>query len=453
MNFTPVPNPTASYWLSEPHELADFCSAATVPEQVDIAIIGTGLAGVATAYHILKSSDAKQKRPSVALIEARGACSGATARNGGHIKVKLETLRDWYEQHGPAAAAALVSWSEAQRRCLQQISEDEGIDCELQVRRSYDIFFDKEHAAGLKEWLSARRKEGVDWLKDMQWVEGPHIERVTGVKGAVAAFSSPAVSLWPYKFVTGLLEKVMELGATLYTNTPVKSVQSSTSQSSPAVLSTSKGDVRAAKVVYASNAYVAGLVPQYRRVIVPFVGQNSRIVPSRATLEQAPTLATTYNFHHDAAWVDYLNPRPDGAVIHGGGGRSFRKDRNDRSGAWFNSVDDSRLISDRVAEDFRVFDQQHFYGWQNGEAKVGSTWTGVMGVTKDGLPHAGRVPGTDNEWILAGFNGGGMLLIPTMTKGIAEMVLDGKDLEDTNIPPLFKTTDSRLSNIFTDVSD
>lgn len=73
-----------------------------------------------------------------------------------------------------------------------------------------------------------------------------------------------------------------------------------------------------------------------------------------------------------------------------------------------------------------------------------------MGITKDGLPHAGRVPGTSNQWILAGFNGGGMLLIPTMTQGIAEMVMKGKGLEDTNIPVQFKTTEARLANIFTD---
>lgn len=71
-----------------------------------------------------------------------------------------------------------------------------------------------------------------------------------------------------------------------------------------------------------------------------------------------------------------------------------------------------------------------------------------MGITVDGLPHAGRVPGTTNQWILAGFNGGGMLLIPTMTQGIAKMVYDGKELEDTNIPLQFKTTEARLSNIF-----
>lgn len=197
--------------------------------------------------------------------------------------------------------------------------------------------------------------------------------QVIGVKGAVAAFSSPSISLWPYKFVTGLLEKVLEMGAVLYTNTPVSSVQAS---SGGTTLSTSKGDMHASKVVYASNAYVGGLLPQYRRVILPVVGQNSHIMPNEATLRRVPTPASTYNFHYSASWVDYLNPRPGGGIIHGGGGRSFRKDRNDRSRKWFDCVDDSVLIGENVAEDFRKFDEEHFYGWEGSEAKVDSTWTG-----------------------------------------------------------------------------
>lgn len=76
-----------------------------------------------------------------------------------------------------------------------------------------------------------------------------------------------------------------------------------------------------------------------------------------------------------------------------------------------------------------------------------------MGATPDGLPHAGRVPGTDNQWILAGFNGGGMVFIPTMAQDIAKMIMEGKELEDTSIPLQFKTTEERLSNVFTDIAE
>lgn len=77
----PVESPTASYWLKDPHPLASYRSSDTIPKQCDVAIIGTGLAGVATAYHILTDPGLMEK-PRVVLLEARQSCTGATGRNG-----------------------------------------------------------------------------------------------------------------------------------------------------------------------------------------------------------------------------------------------------------------------------------------------------------------------------------------------------------------------------------
>lgn len=71
-----------SYWMKEPHSLASFRTSDVLPEQCDIAIIGTGMSGVATAYHILSNLNIGPEKPSVFLLEARQACSGATGRNG-----------------------------------------------------------------------------------------------------------------------------------------------------------------------------------------------------------------------------------------------------------------------------------------------------------------------------------------------------------------------------------
>lgn len=76
----PVANPTASFWLTQPHHLASYRSSEQTPDECDIAIIGTGLAGVSAAYHIL--TDHKGPEPKVVLLDARQACSGATGRNG-----------------------------------------------------------------------------------------------------------------------------------------------------------------------------------------------------------------------------------------------------------------------------------------------------------------------------------------------------------------------------------
>jgi len=68
-----------------------------------------------------------------------------------------------------------------------------------------------------------------------------------------------------------------------------------------------------------------------------------------------------------------------------------------------------------------------------------------MGVTPDMLPHVGRVPSSKNQWLLAGFNGAGMLLIFTMTQAIAKMVMNNVEYEDTGLSSIFKSTSERLN--------
>lgn len=45
----PVPNPTHSYWQSEPHRLDSHRSTPELPRTTDIVVIGAGIAGVSVA--------------------------------------------------------------------------------------------------------------------------------------------------------------------------------------------------------------------------------------------------------------------------------------------------------------------------------------------------------------------------------------------------------------------
>lgn len=77
----PVDNPTTPYWRTELHRFDSYRSTEDLPSECDVAIIGSGMAGVSTAYHLVDTAG-KKKAPSIVLLEARQLCSGATARNG-----------------------------------------------------------------------------------------------------------------------------------------------------------------------------------------------------------------------------------------------------------------------------------------------------------------------------------------------------------------------------------
>lgn len=79
----PVPNATVPYWRMELHELDSHRSTSELPQKQDIVIIGAGFAGAALGKYLLEDSGpSSSAKPSITILEAREACSGATGRNG-----------------------------------------------------------------------------------------------------------------------------------------------------------------------------------------------------------------------------------------------------------------------------------------------------------------------------------------------------------------------------------
>ena len=116
----------------------------------------------------------------------------------------------------------------------------------------------------------------IDWISDPQ-----EAKRWTRCVYAYAAAMYPAGSIWPYKFVASLLRLCIDrFSLNLQTNTPVLSV--SPSGDGNWIVETERGSVKAAKVVFATNAYTSTLLPEFTKKIVPIRGQCSVVIPTKA---------------------------------------------------------------------------------------------------------------------------------------------------------------------------
>ncbi|RMY59516.1 hypothetical protein D0863_11908 [Hortaea werneckii] len=306
-NIMPVDNYTVPYWRCELHPVDDHRSTELLPSECDVVIIGSGMAGVVTAYHLCEQTEGNE--PSILMLEARQVCSGATGRNG-----------------------------------------------------------------------------------------------ITSIKDAKGAISVPACSLWPYKFVSQLLAGLVEKKlVNLQVRTPVTKVDD---QGSFSIVETPRGTIRAQKVIFATNAYTGGLCNAYHDKIIPYKGTAVHIAPRTPI---SPHLYNTYNISYrpKGLGVDYLNPRPDGGIVVGGGKWTYADDKS----SWFNNWDDSTLLPS-VQPHFSSLMQRHFMGWEKSGSKIDTIWTGIQGLTADERPHVGEVPGKEGRhYVLAGFNGGGMAMI------------------------------------------
>ncbi|KAJ5113135.1 hypothetical protein N7456_001669 [Penicillium angulare] len=445
----PVPNSTLPFWRTDPHPLDNYRSTETLPEKSDVVIIGAGYAGASVAHHILRNVKNGAKAPSITILEARQACSGATARNGGHMKPDIYNfIATLAEDYGVDAAAEVAAFEAKHVHVMKDFVEAEKINCDYTVTKAVDVQLTESHFKKLKDGYH-RLVAGGSKATDAQIIESEEAETFSGVKGAVGCFAYDAGHIWAYKFVLHILENAVSQGINLQTHTPVSKVSESTHSDSPyrwRVETSSRGAVAAKVVVFATNAYTSTLAPQYQGKIVPVRGTCSRIVVPPGS--QAPRLTNTYTLRLNAWDYDYLIPRGDGSIVVGGARSSFIHDEKN----WLDVSDDSRVL-EPAARYFDGYMQRNFVGWENSHAYTDRVWTGIMGYSADGLPHVGQVPGQDGQFILAGFTGHGMPQIFLVAEAIAKMVVNGASFEETKLPRLFKTNQERITTSKSNISD
>ncbi|PCG97432.1 FAD dependent oxidoreductase [Penicillium occitanis (nom. inval.)] len=431
----PVSNPTVPFWQKDVHKLHDHRSTEQIPKHSDIVIIGAGYAGVSVAYHIVSEKSCGDL--SITILEARGACSGATGRNGGHLRPDFYGYIPTYMNRVDAEAGLEIAEFEiAHINAIKKVIEKENIDCDFTLTRTIDVWCDEESAKQAKKVYDQMVARKFEYMDDAIFYSGKAAEGICGVKGAKACASYTAGTIWPYKFIMALVEILLASGqVNLQTNTPATSIRPD--PRGGYIVTTSRGEMHANKVIHASNAYVSGLLPEYAHNIVPCKGICCRIaVPEGST---APLLNNSYINRTTDGTLSYLIPRTDGSIIVGGAAKLFKPFQEQ----WYNNIDDSILI-DSAKDYYENYMQRTYNGWENSGAAVESIWTGVMGYSYDSNPHVGVVPGWKEQFILAGFNGHGMPVIWLAAKELALMVTQGREFETTRLPRLYKTTQERI---------
>ncbi|GAB1313869.1 hypothetical protein MFIFM68171_04079 [Madurella fahalii] len=479
----PSANPTASYWLRDPSPtLLGHRSTADLPDTADVVIVGSGITG-AFAARFLKEGGGQGK--SVVMLEAREACSGATGRNGGHCQPLV---------YGSAPAVAAFELEVF--RFLEGLVKEEGIDCDWVSLTGVHAFFSQDmfelaaaqverlershpELAAQIEVISAAGKTGRKTLASL---------RVPSANGAV--IQKKAASLWPYKLVASILEKLLAKfpppSFNLQTNTPVTSLSRHESGTGW-VLATPRGTIAARQVLLATNGYTSHLLPAFSDLIVPVRGQIGALIPptsptSLSSSSHKPSnplpparLVHSYVFAAGAdpssaapaaPRDDYLvqRPLPAGELIYGGG-RRFAGDLG--VGQWADdeledevagylrgnlvpvldlrpTLDDDDDDDDDDGDDYdddvreeKKNKKKKQKGEGEDELEASFEWTGIMGYSRDAHAWVGPVPerlgGGEGLWICAGYTGHGMPAAALSAREVVRQMTDGGGVEGVRV--------------------
>ncbi|KAG7896602.1 hypothetical protein KL905_005388 [Ogataea polymorpha] len=422
----PVPNPTRSFWLTAEVDFHDHRSTAELPAEADIVIVGSGYAGTTTAHFLMEEGF----DGTIVMLEARDVCSGATARNGGHLKPSLYySQKSWTKKFGEKGAAEIANFEFAHLAAMKELIERENIDCDFVLGRSCDVHLTSSAVnAALENYRQFTENPYITCKHDVQLHIGENARTISHVLDSEVSVTFTAGQLWPYKLVTSLLRKCMLKGLNLQTNTPVLGTQKLEDKW---LVKTARGTILAKKLVIATNAYTASVEPRFLNKIVPIKGICSHITPK----VRPSHLSHTYGIRYDGADQDYLINRADGTVVVGGAKKHIFPFKN----VFYNVVDDSTLIpgTKEYFDDYMKL----FHDWKFTETETDHVWSGILGYTDDSLPYVGEMPHESNKFIIAGFHGHGMPRVLLSAKALASNIM-GKKLE---VPEAFKISQERMT--------
>lgn len=239
-------------------------------------------------------------------------------------------------------------------------------------------------------------------LKYQIYSDSESLKRFQVSSDCVGAIIWPAAQLSAYKLVTQIIEKLVDKGVNLQTETPVTKV---TPLGDKWTVETPRGNITTSNIVHATNGYAEYLLPSFGNFIKATRGFMTAQAPPQSLLD--PPLNRTYSFVYGAGEkFDCLIQQPPyaGKKLMFGGGLHQDPDRH--------TFDDAK-IPDRI--EHYLFNQlPKVLNW-DGESgnQFCMCWCGIMGFSSDELPWVGAVSetigGGEGQWICAGYTGDGIL--------------------------------------------
>lgn len=225
------------------------------------------------------------------------------------------------------------------------------------------------------------------------------------------------------------------------TNTPAIDIQvNADDPKKPFTVYTPRGEITAAHIIHATDAFAANLIPGLKGKIFPVRGHMTAQEPG--TLFPKLGGARSWSFIHKRGF-DYITQLPEtGELMAGGGVVQSPEKGMDEFGIWRDDRSSYAICAYLNGLLPTIFGA-HNWGADKG-ARVKMAWTGCMGFTADLLPYVGildhkitqRKPPTTchsddakqpAEWISAGFQGEGMVLAWLSGVAVGLMLVGEKD--------------------------
>lgn len=337
-----------------------------LPKQVDVAIVGSGYAGLSAALTLSRNGR------ECAVLESHEPGFGASTRSAGHVARQLKwSYRQLVEKFGHEDARNYYREVAVAHDYVEHLIRSEQISCQFHVSHR----FYSAHSVAAYERL-ARSVEPLSKDIDLEVELVPKSEQSKYV-GSDAYFGGLIIRgtgmLQPALYHQGLLDRAVSSGVAVFGHTTVTDIQRQDQEWS---VSTSNGRLRARDVLIATNGYTGPYgnhMRFLRRRVIPVRSyQCTTETLSAERLKQIipsgiPVLST-----HKVNYNLQITPDSSRLLFGGKAGRQYRSLQG-------------------IATTLLGYFQERFPAMR--DVRISHIWDGQFAFTFDYLPHCGRHDG------------------------------------------------------------
>ena len=373
----------------------------TRPIETDVCVIGAGVAGLSTAWHLAR------RGIGCTVVEMTAVAGGASGRNGGFL-VPGAALghAEARARYGERIARRTMQATREALATIRELHAEAGIADELVESGSLRVSWIEGEVEEMRAEHAAQAADGFR----SEWLDEQDLPALVRRPGRVGLLEPDAATTHPARWIRAFAGLCERAGVSIFEGTAVAEPLADTS------FAAGDGQVRAERVVVASDGALAQLVPS----LAPLLRTKRLHIVGT---EPAPPGTIPIPMGYRGGY-EYVQQRPDGRIVIGG-----FSDHDGPEGA------SSFTTSESANPAVHALIERHLRDDLGVTAAVTHRWTGLVGYSHDWRPVAGAVPGSDRLYAAGGYNGSGALNGFVAGRIVAELIADGAsadaDLYDT----------------------